>query len=207
MITLDIINDTKYKLSKKNYIADEFSKLQIILANTFNTNMQHFEGWTRRNNGAYKKTAPFTIDIKGNIYQHYDPKYHSKYLGIKGVDEISIPILIENEGWLTMDVQNNVFIDWVGNIYNREDEVVDRKWRDFQYWAPYTDEQLDSTVNLVRFLCEEHNIPFKCVSHIARIEDPDTEVGVLYKSNYNFYYTDLSPAWDCTEFKNKIEIN
>ena len=39
-------------------------------------------------------------------------------------------------------------------------------------------------------------------TYIKNIEDFN---GVIYRSNYNKYLTDVSPAWDFKKFKNKIE--
>ena len=55
--------------------------------------MRHFESWINRRNGNYKKTTPFTIDVDGTIYQHYDPKYYSDFLNCEQ-DKCNIPIIL-----------------------------------------------------------------------------------------------------------------
>ncbi len=113
--------------------------------------------------------------------------------------------MLENNGSLIKDSENNQFIDWVGHIYNKPEEVVEKRWRNYQYWAPYTDEQVDSTVELVKRLCKEFYIPKFAIPHNTKLSQVDDFEGVLYKSNLEKYYTDLSPAWNCEAFKEKLE--
>jgi len=200
------INNKSYKLGTKNYIPRHTSKQQIVIANTFSENMNHFGGWKTRHGGNFNRTAAFTIDIYGNIYQHFPPKYHSNFLGIKGVDEHIITILIENEGWLKKDILGNGYINYVGNIYNRQDAIIEKRWRDQEYWAPYTKDQVESALKLSEYLCATFGIPFQTVGHNTRVDGIYDFNGVVYKSNFERHYTDLSPAWDCGDFKNKLEL-
>lgn len=201
------INNQTYKLSTDNYCKTYHSKEQIVLTNTFSENMNHITGWKRRLGGKYKRTTNYTIDIYGNIYQHFPPQFHSKFFNISGLDEHIITISIENEGWLVKDVINNSYINYVGNIYNRSDGVIEKNWRNHKYWAPYTKEQINSSINLCKHLCSMFGIPRQAMSHNTKFEDIYNFRGITYKSNYNKYYSDLSPAWNYTEFKNKIEEN
>ena len=45
------------------------------------------------------------------------------------------------------------------------------------------------------------------VPHNTKISDGYTYEGILYKSNLNSYFTDVSPSWDFITFKDKIELN
>tara|TARA_R110002126_G_scaffold252765_1_gene395833 strand:+ start:70 stop:372 length:303 start_codon:yes stop_codon:yes gene_type:complete len=98
------IDKKKYKLSDKNYNKKEFKKHQVVLGNSFADNLNHVKGWEYRLGGDYTKTSAYTIDRKGNIYQHYDPKYYSDFIGDKMIDKKSISITIENQGWLLKDL-------------------------------------------------------------------------------------------------------
>lgn len=201
-----IIDETKYVLSENNYIQVECIKTQIVIANSFNHDMRHVIGWKNRNNGKYKKTAAFTIDAAGLVYRHFDPKYMSKFFGALELDTKTIVIVLENDGWLLKDKEKNRFITWIGDIYNKSDEVVEKRWRGYNYWAPYTTEQFDSTIELVKELCDEFYIPITAIGHNTKIESLFGYQGVIYKSNIEKHYTDLTPAWDCVEFKHKLEL-
>jgi N-acetyl-anhydromuramyl-L-alanine amidase AmpD len=201
------INNQTYKLGIDNYIKKRHSKHQIVIGSTFSENMNHFNGWKTRNGGKFKRTAAFTIDIYGNIYQHYPVEFYSQFLGIVGLDEHIIPIVIENEGWLVKDITNDEYINYVGNIYNRKDSVIEKKWRDQKYWAPYTKEQLESAIDLCKYLCNMFGIEFQTIGHNTKFDGIYDYNGIVYKSNFDKHYTDLNPTWDYLHFKNKIELN
>ena len=199
-----IIDDQTYRLDEKNYTPIECIKKQIVIGHTLNKDMKHVIGWKKRNNGEYKKTAAFTIDAAGVVYQHFDPRYQSKYFGKLELDTKSIIILLENEGWLNRNLPDETFYNWKGDIYNGR--VVGKLWRGYNKWAHYSDKQFETCVELVKMLCDEFFIPNIAMSHNTKIDDLSDFNGVIYKSNIEKYYTDLSPAWDCEEFKNKLEL-
>ncbi len=201
-----MIDSTTYKLLVENYIPIETSKKQIVIGHTFNHGMKHVIGWKHRFNGKYKKTASFTISQEGIIYKHFEPKFYSELLGNKEMDKKSIVILIENDGWLLKDIEKNSFISWVGDIYNKPEEVVEKRWREYSYWAPYTEKQIESALKLIKELCSEFSIPMTSISHNTKVDNLEKYEGILYRSNLDKHYTDLSPAWNFEEFKNKIEI-
>jgi N-acetyl-anhydromuramyl-L-alanine amidase AmpD len=200
------INDITYKLPSENYVSEEFVKKQIIIGHTFNHNMRHVVGWRHRYNGIYKKTAAYTISKNGDIFKHFEPKYHSRYFNNLELDRKTIVILLENDGWLLKDSQNSQFITWIGDIYKQPSPIIEKRWRGYDHWEPYTLEQLESATNLAKELCEEFNIPVSAISHNTRVEGVDNFSGVLYKSNLDKHFTDVSPAWPCDTFKNKLEL-
>jgi len=199
------IDKETYKLDEKNYYKKEFKKHQIILGNSFTENLNHVDRWKYRLGGEYTRTATYTIDRKGNTFQHYDSKYYSDFVNNKRVDKKIISIVIENQGWLLKDLLKDKYIDWVGNIYKRKAKVIEKRWRGFIYWDSYTSQQLKSAIELVSLLCEEYDIPLLCVGHNTYISGMEFFDGISYRSNYYKEVTDLSPAWDFIKFKNKIE--
>jgi N-acetyl-anhydromuramyl-L-alanine amidase AmpD len=201
------IDSVTYSLNTNNYIDKEFEKRQIVLGNTLITDMKHVNGWKKRLGGNYKKTSTFTIDRKGKIYQHFDPKFYSDFIGDKSVDKKIITISLENQGWLLKDSLKDRYVDWVGNIYRRRAKIIEKRWRGFSYWDPYTPSQYKATLKLIEYLCNEFNIPKKIVGHNTQIENINLYEGITYRSNYFKEKTDLSPAWDFKKIKNKLEEN
>jgi len=197
--------DNSYILSKNNYNKIESIKKQIVIGNTNNHDMKHYIGWVNRYNGKYKKTAAFTIGIDGIVYKHFEPKYQSEYFNNLEQNNKSIVILLENDGWLTKDVEKNSFLSWLGYIY-KEQDVFEKKWRTHSYWAQYKKQQIDSATILVKELCNEFFIPLTAMTHNVKMNDLEDYKGVLYKSNIETYYTDLSPAFDFEYFINNIEL-
>jgi N-acetyl-anhydromuramyl-L-alanine amidase AmpD len=201
-----IIDDKTYKLNINNYTQIESQKKQIVLGNTFNDDMKHLAGWNTKYNGKYKKTAAFTISKNGQIYKHFDPKYYSSYFNTNEQNIKSILILIENYGWLIKDNKKNTFNNWLGGEYTGDRNILEKKWRDYMYWEPYNNEQLESTIYLILKLCSEFNIPKIAIGHNTKIDDLYEFEGVLYKSNIEKHYTDLNPNWKFDIFKEKVEL-
>lgn len=198
-----VIDSETYKLEEKNYVPIECIKKQIVIGNTFNSDMKHTIGWGKRHNGKYQKTAAFTIDKNGMVYKHFEPSFQSKYFSTLEQNTKSIVILLENEGWLFRKTIDSPFYNWKGNIYNGI--VVGKLWKGYNKWAAYTQEQMDSCVELVSQLCEDFFIPKTVIGHNTKIDDTSEYNGVLYKSNLAKHYFDVSPAWNCQEFKNNLE--
>lgn len=195
------INAKSYKLPKKNYHSVSHKKRQIVIGNTFNNGMLHYNGWLNRHNGGYKKTAAFTIDKSGNIYQHFDPKYFSNFLLGDNACKQAISIVLENEGWLTKD-SNGEYKDWVGNKY--DGDVYETIWRKHEYWVPYTKEQMESLANLTKFLCKKFRIPLRGISHNTKVNDIYDYNGVVFRSNYSKDSTDVTPAFNYIYFLKKL---
>lgn len=201
-----VLMKNTHTLGIKNYYQTEYPKSQIVIGNTFSTGLNHVTKWKTRLNGNYKQTAPFSILKDGTIYIHYDPKHHSDFIGVRDIDRNIIPIVLENEGWLTKDLDSDRYLNWIGDIYNGEGDVIETRWRSHTHWAPYTDEQVDSLARLCKYLCERFDIPLEALSHNTKTEVEFFE-GIAYKSNYSKYFSDVSPAFDFTNFKNKVELN
>ena len=136
-----IIDDINYRLSSSNYVEVESIKKQIVLGNTFNSDMKHFIGWKHRYNGEFKRTSAYTISKNGMINEHFEPKFQSRFFNNKELDKKSIVILLENDGYLINDSEKNKYINWLGDIYNSTD-IVERRWRGYSFWCPYTKEKL-----------------------------------------------------------------
>lgn len=199
-----MIYNEKYLLKEENYTNKTNPKKHIIICSSLNDDMNHVKGWGRRLNGNTKKTAAFSIDVAGVVYKHFEPKYESKFLKNKKLNSDSIIIILDNIGYLTKEVKKNMFITWLGDIYKHQESIHIKNWRGQKYWAPYSDEQLESLVILVRELADEFKIELTVPEHNTKLNTLN-EYGVLYKSNLDKKYLDINPSWDYKKFKNKIE--
>lgn len=200
-----IIDDTTYKLGDNNYYKVENRKTQIVIGHTSRKDMYHFSSWVNRHNGKYKKTAAFTIDTDGKIYQHFNPKYYSDYIDIHNMGPFTIPVVLTNIGWLERDTLNDRYYDWLGHSYIFDSgEVVKEKWRNRDYWVRYSNEQLKSLRELTDYLCNEFKINNNCISHTMFNEDVDIYEGITFKSNYYQESTDVNPSFDMNIFKTTV---
>lgn len=191
-----VIDTEKYKLPDSNYYPEVYDKTQVIVGHTYRNDMQHYGSWLYRLNGNYKKTATFTINKEGKVFQHYDPKYYSNFVDNQQ-DKASISIVLENIGWFKKDSMIERYVDWLGHNYKRQpDEVLMKRWRNHTYWDKYPQVQLDSLKELVVKMCDEYNIPKKFIGHNVYDENIDLFKGITFRSNYYQESTDVSPAFD-----------
>ena len=203
-----MIDDKSYVLDDNKFTKKITPKTRIVIGNTFLTKMKHYIGWNNRHNGKYNKCAMFTIRLDGIIFQHFSPKYFSNFMDNYNINKSTITIVLENEGWLTRDLNyKNKFVNYVYDIYNRDELVFEKKWRNYEYWAPYTIKQEESLSGLINKLCDDFNIPKMVIEHNTSFDDATEFNGVLYRSNFGKYYTDVSPAWNFGSFKKMVEQN
>lgn len=199
-----LIDKESYELPVNNYIQKINRKRLIVIGHTHNSNMRHFNGWLHRYNKKFKRTAAYTIGENGEIFQHFDPRYQSNILNSK-LDDVSIVILLENDGYLRLN--ENIYMNWFGDIYNKDiDNIIERKWRNQSLWAPYSDEQFKSTLELIRMLCYDFSIKKQVIGHNVFIDDLEDYNGILYWSNIDKKVTEVSPAWKCESFKHNLEF-
>lgn len=187
--------DTKYLVnSDKQVSLVPTTKTQILLAHTSSAITEYFIKISTRCFGEYFSIFTYTIGKDGIIYQHYNPDYYTQLFGISEIDKQIISIGLENEGWLWKKNINSKIFDWKGSIYNGE--VVNKLWRGHNLWAVYTDEQMKSMLFLIKQLLQDYNIQPIFSGDNLPLDDAREFKGVLNRSNYFKYYTDLSPACD-----------
>jgi len=83
--------------------------------------------------------------------------------------------------------------------------VFEKKWRDYFFWQPYTEEQVQSTFSLCDKLLKEMNIKPQIVEHNTKITGIEKFMGVVSKSNFDANYTDLITAFNFNELLKYIK--
>ena len=84
-------------------------------------------------------------------------------------------------------------------------DIKEQRWRNHTFWAPYTNEQLDSAVWLVNHLRDKFEIGEVVMGHNTKHDNIYNMNGVTFRSNYNSCFTDISPAWAFNEFKDRLD--
>mgnify|MGYP000990010328 FL=1 len=179
----------------------EKEKKQILLTHSGRNIMDYMMSIKYRFNGVPKRLPHYLIGRDGKVVQVLEDKYNSNFSSNDRVNSKSIVICLENLGWLEKVPLKLHHINWIGNIY--KGDVFDKKWRDYFFWQPYTDIQLEKTAELCKNLCEKHKIELKCVGHNTKVKGIESFLGILTKSNFDDFATDLSPAFDFEKF-NKL---
>lgn len=179
------------------------NKHQIILTHTSRNVDDYLMSITKRLGGKTKKVPNYVIGRDGEVHQLMEPHTHRSFFNDSEIEEISIIVSLENLGWLEKEPLKNSYINWIGNIYTGD--VVEKKWRDYFVWQPYTTEQMESLVELCKTLMKKFKIDKKFVGHNTKVSGVQRYEGITTRSNYDSKYTDLSPAFNYELFLKLIE--
>jgi len=191
-----MIDKLKYQLNSKQYSKELFEKNKIIIGNTYTGDMSHHKGWTLRNNGKFNQVSTYSIDKSGEIYQHFHPKFWSKFTN-SDIDQNAISIAIVNEGWLIPNGEE--YYNLNNTIFSGE--PINKYWRGYDFWAPYSEPQYKALRLLILKLTKEFKIPLVITPHTTAIKNPKLVNGVLCRSNISKAYSDLSPLFDFNKIK------
>ena len=178
-------------------------KNQIILVHTSRKIEEYITSLKYRHNGNYNKIPHYVISREGRIIQLLEDQDYSELFNDPTYDNRSIVISLENLGWLEKEPLKNHYINWIGNIY--KEKIVDKKWRDYFFWQPYTEIQMDSLAELCKNLSKKMSINLTCVGHNTKTNRMETFDGIFTRSNFDENYTDVSPAFDFEYFIKKLE--
>ena len=195
---IDIIKYGEFKP-----VGKQKKKHQIILTHTSRNINDYLQSLKFRFNGDFKRIPNYIITRDGKIIQLLGNTEHSEYFKDPNINRNSIIISLENLGWLQKEPLTDHYINWIGDIY--KGNVFEKKWRDYFFWQPYTEEQLQSVNSLCDKLLKEMKIKPQIVEHNTKIPGIEKYVGIVSKSNFDTNYTDLSPAFNFNELLKNIE--
>jgi N-acetyl-anhydromuramyl-L-alanine amidase AmpD len=173
-------------------------KTQIVLTHTSRNLFDYVTSIKFRFGGKPIKLPHYLIGKDGKVLNVLEDDKNGKYLSSEKVNNKSIVICLENLGWLEKQPLKNYHINWIGSIYR--EKVFDRKWRDYFFWDPYTDIQLEKAAELCKELSEKHGISLQCIGHNTKIKGVDSYLGIITRSNFDEFATDISPAFDFEKF-------
>lgn len=177
-------------------------KTQILLSNTNRNILDYMVSIKYRFGGNPKRLPHYIVGRDGKIIKLIDDLVDGNFVNNVRVNNKSVVVCLENLGWLQKEPIKLFYINWIGDIY--KEKVVNRKWRDYNYWQPYTDVQIEKTVELCKEICKNNNIPLQTVGHNARIKGVEEFNGIISRSNFDNLATDLSPAFDFEKFNNLL---
>jgi len=173
-------------------------KQQIIIQHTSRNIEEYLLGLKYRFNGRYKKIPNYVVSRDGKVLQLLNNESYGKTFSEENINRNSIVISLENLGWLEKEPLNNQYVNWIGDIY--KGDVYEKKWRDYFFWQPYTETQIEYTAKLCKKISEETGIPVEVVEHNTRINGVEKFRGITSKSNFDSVFTELSPAFNFETF-------
>ena len=178
-------------------------KSQIILTHTSRNVENYLASLRYRYNGKFDKIPNYVITKKGQVLQLLNNIEHTNYFGETNINRNSIIISLENLGWLENQPLENNFVNWIGDIYIGK--TFDRKWRDYFFWDPYSEKQIDSLSKICKNIISDMKIQKEVIEHNTKINGIEKFEGIVTRSNFDSNFTDLSPAFDFENFRKKIE--
>lgn len=196
------IDNAKYKIDEINRYKTQNPKTQIVLATSLRKDSHHIIRLTHKEFGKTKRWNTYTISRDGTTFQHYDSKFHSDFLGIKDADKQSISIVLENMGCLFQAPQGK-YINWINEICDFNN-IIEKEWLGYNYWEKFSEEQIESAVQLCNDLCDEHNIPKMCIEFHHYHKDTIRFRGIVFRSNYIEDSSDINPLFDIKKFNEML---
>lgn len=192
-----MIDKKTYKVKEVNRYKTKTAKTQIVLATSLRKNNYHITRLQHKDYGKTKKWNTYTISRDGTIYQHFDDKHHSDFLGIKEGDKKSISIVLENMG--SLFEFDDKYMNWL-NEYCDKDLVVATEWGGYDFWEKFGDAQIEAVATLCNELCEKHNIPKACFETHHHHKSISKFRGIVFRSNYIEDSSDINPLFDIQKF-------
>jgi len=196
------IDTTKYQIKETNRYKNQTPKTQIVLASSLRANGYHITRLQHKDFGNSKSWNTYTVTREGLIYQHYNPKNHSDFLGIKEADKQSISIVLENMGYL-FETPAEKYINWINEICDNK-LVIKKPWLGYNFWEKYTDEQIQSTVELCNDLCNEFGIKKALIDFRNYHKDTVKYRGIAFRSNYFEDSNDINPLFSIPKFNEML---
>ena len=195
MEIIDNVVETKFENGIK--------KIQIVLTHTSRTLFDYMVSIKYRFGGKPVRLPHYVIGRDGKVINLLNDDTNCRFTNNDRINEKAIIISLENLGWLEKEPLKQHHINWIGNIY--KEKVVDRKWRDYFFWHPYTDIQLEKTAELCKELSEKHGIKLRCVGHNTKVKGVESFLGIITRSNFDEFATDVSPAFDFEKFNKLLD--
>ena len=178
-------------------------KTQIILCHTSREVEEYLASLKFRYNSKYDKMPNYVVTREGKVLQLLSDQGYGNFFDDHITNKLSIFVMLENLGWLEKKPLSNHYINWKGSIYN--EQVYEKKWRDFYFWQPYTPQQIKMTAELCKHLTETLQIEKTCVGHNTKVDGIENFEGICSRSNYDTNYTDLNPSFNFETFIKFLE--
>jgi N-acetyl-anhydromuramyl-L-alanine amidase AmpD len=178
-------------------------KKQIILCHTSREVEEYLASLKFRYYTKYDKIPNYVVTRRGEVLQLLGDSSYSNVFEDSNINRNSIIISLENLGWLEKKPLTDHYVNWIGNIYKQS--VFEKKWRDYFFWQPYTDIQIEKTAELCKSLIKNLSIEKDCIGHNTRINGIERYEGIVTKSNFDSEFTDVSPAFNFVQFLKHIE--
>lgn len=197
------IEKETYKIPEKNYYKTKNSKTQILIGTSLRKDSNHITRLQHKDYGKTKKWCTYSISRDGNIYQHYDDKYYTDFVGIKEGDKHSISIVLENMGALHTSPTGK-YVNWLNEVCEDEN-IVEREWYGYNFWEHYPEIQIESLIDLCKMISQKHNIPEKFIEFNHYHKEIHKFKGIVFKGNYIEDSSDMNPLLEIPKLEEMLQ--
>ena len=211
---LDISKIKQVRLKESQYFAEESAKTQIYLHHTAGNG--NAEAVSRYWNGTSDRVATaFVVGQDGLIVQCFSSKHWAWHLGIskaefkgqgakyQNLDKASVGIEVCNWGYLKE--KDGKFYNYVNTrVPDSMVTTLDEPFKGFKHWYKYTDAQIESTRQLLVYLCDTYNIPREYRAQIFSL-DKEAFKGTPGIYTHNSVRKDKSDIYPCPRMTQMLE--
>jgi len=211
---LDISKIKQVRLKESQYFAEESAKTQIYLHHTAGNG--NAEAVSRYWNGTSDRVATaFVVGQDGLIVQCFSSKHWAWHLGIskaefkgqgakyQNLDKASVGIEVCNWGYLKE--KDGKFYNYVNaRVPESMVTTLDEPFKGYKHWYKYTDAQIESTRQLLVYLCDTYNIPKEYKSQIFSL-DKEAFKGTPGIYTHNSVRKDKSDIYPCPRMIQMLE--
>jgi len=197
------IDKNTYPISENNRYKTQTVKTQIVVSTSLRKDSRHITRLQHKDYGATKRWNTYTISREGIVYQHYDDKYHTDFLGVKEGDKRSISIVMENMGCL-FETPTGKHINWLNEVCE-EERVVEQEWLGYEFFEGFPDVQIESLISLCKELCEKHNIPKTFIEFHHYHKEIHKFKGIVFRGNYIKDSSDMNPLLESSQLNEMLQ--
>jgi N-acetyl-anhydromuramyl-L-alanine amidase AmpD len=211
---LDISKIKQVRLKESQYFAEESAKTQIYLHHTAGNG--NAEAVSRYWNGTSDRVATaFVVGQDGLIVQCFSSKHWAWHLGIskaefkgqgakyQNLDKASVGIEVCNWGYLKE--KDGKFYNYVNTrVPESMVTTLDEPFKGYKHWYKYTDAQIESTRQLLVYLCDTYNIPREYRAQIFSL-DKEAFKGTPGIYTHNSVRKDKSDIYPCPRIIQMLE--
>jgi len=211
---LDISKIKQVRLKESQYFAEESAKTQIYLHHTAGNG--NAEAVSRYWNGTSDRVATaFVVGKDGLIVQCFSSKHWAWHLGIskaefkgqgakyQNLDKASVGIEVCNWGYLKE--KDGKFYNYVNTrVPDSMVTTLNEPFKGFKHWYKYTDAQIESTRQLLVYLCDTYNIPREYRAQIFSL-DKEAFKGTPGIYTHNSVRKDKSDIYPCPRMIQMLE--
>jgi N-acetyl-anhydromuramyl-L-alanine amidase AmpD len=211
---LDISKIKQVRLKESQYFAEESGKTQIYLHHTAGNG--NAEAVSRYWNGTSDRVATaFVVGQDGLIVQCFSSKHWAWHLGIskaefkgqgakyQNLDKASVGIEVCNWGYLKE--KDGKFYNYVNaRVPESMVTTLDEPFKGYKHWYKYTDAQIESTRQLLVYLCDTYNISREYRAQIFSL-DKEAFKGTPGIYTHNSVRKDKSDIYPCPRMIQMLE--